>query len=233
MRIAEIFYSIQGEGELAGVPSVFVRTAGCNLRCEWCDTPHASWDPVFEELPLDAILHRAAVLLPAENAPKYLVFTGGEPLIAPEAIELTERFAGDGWHVTVETSGNVYQPVQCDLMSLSPKLANSTPWQRDAGKHAPAHERHRLDLPILQRLIDEYHHQLKFVVREPADLEEIDSILSQLRNVPVQQVQLMPEGTDAATLRRRAKWVVEACKDRGFRYCPRLQVELFGNARGK
>jgi len=170
---------------------------------------------------------------PDRERPQAPRLHGGEPLIAPEAVELTQRFADDGWHVTVETSGNVYQPVQCDLLSLSPKLANSTPWQRDAGKHAPAHEQHRLDLPILQRLIDEYHHQLKFVVREPADLEEIDSILSQLRNVPLQQVQLMPEGTDAATLSRRAEWVVEACKDRGFRYCPRLQVELFGNARGK
>ena len=53
MKIAEIFYSIQGEGTLVGVPSVFVRTSGCNLRCTWCDTPYTSWQPEGEDLTLE------------------------------------------------------------------------------------------------------------------------------------------------------------------------------------
>ncbi len=56
MKISEIFYSIQGEGMLAGVPSVFLRTSGCNLRCTWCDTPYTSWKPEGDDLPLDTIL---------------------------------------------------------------------------------------------------------------------------------------------------------------------------------
>ena len=56
MLISEIFYSLQGEGELTGVPSVFVRTSGCNLRCTWCDTPYASWNPEGEQRSVEQIM---------------------------------------------------------------------------------------------------------------------------------------------------------------------------------
>ncbi len=79
MRIAEIFYSVQGEGSLVGVPSVFVRTSGCNLRCSWCDTPYTSWNPEGEDLTLDEILDRASSF----SAARHVVLTGGEPMIAP------------------------------------------------------------------------------------------------------------------------------------------------------
>ena len=58
MKIAELFYSIQGEGKLVGVPSVFVRASGCNLRCTWCDTPYASWNPEGADVPVDQIVRR-------------------------------------------------------------------------------------------------------------------------------------------------------------------------------
>src|SRR5258707_13951653 len=84
VKISEIFYSVQGEGSLVGVPSVFVRTSGCNLRCVWCDTPYTSWRPEGDELSLDEILAR----VDASPQARHVVVTGGEPLIAPEIVEL-------------------------------------------------------------------------------------------------------------------------------------------------
>ena len=123
MRIAEIFYSVQGEGSLVGVPSVFVRTSGCNLRCSWCDTPYTSWNPEGEDLTVEEILARADRF----PAARHVVLTGGEPMIAPGIVELSQRFRELGLHITIETAGTVFAPVACDLMSISPKLANSTP----------------------------------------------------------------------------------------------------------
>src|ERR1700735_4981707 len=88
MRIAEIFYSVQGEGSLVGVPSIFVRTSGCNLRCSWCDTPYTSWNPEGDELSIENILDRAAVY----TAARHVVLTGGEPMITPGIAELSRRF---------------------------------------------------------------------------------------------------------------------------------------------
>src|SRR6202043_369064 len=111
MKIAEIFYSIQGEGMLAGVPSVFVRTSGCNLRCVWCDTPYTSWAPEGSEITVEEVL--ACV---RKHPAKHAVVTGGEPMIAPGIVELTKGIKQLGLHVTIETAGTVYQSVACDLM---------------------------------------------------------------------------------------------------------------------
>src|SRR5436309_3167609 len=136
MRIAEIFQSIQGEGLLTGVPSAFVRTSGCNLRCQWCDTPYTSWEPQGETLSVGAILDRLAAF-PTRHA----VVTGGEPLVAPEIEELCAALRERRYHVTVETAATVFKPVACDLASLSPKLSNSTPHERDGGRWALQHDR--------------------------------------------------------------------------------------------
>src|SRR3954466_13590322 len=148
MKIAEIFYSIQGEGSLIGVPSVFIRTSGCNLRCSWCDTPYTSWQPEGTDLSLDRILDEV-------HAPpaRHVVVTGGEPMIAPEIIPLTERLCDAGLHITIETAGTVFQPVACNLMSISPKLANSTP---DDPTWSSRHERLRIQPEVLGELMARY-----------------------------------------------------------------------------
>ena len=222
MKIAEIFYSIQGEGSLIGVPSVFVRTSGCNLRCAWCDTPYTSWKPEGADLPIDQILNEVKA-----HPARHVVVTGGEPMIAPEIIPLTERLRALGLHITIETAGTVVKPVACDLMSISPKLANSTP----AGPWAAQHDRLRIQPETLADLMAGYTYQLKFVIEKPDDLAEVRALVDML-HADREHVILMPEGTDPDVLRQRGLWLVEICKEEGFRFSPRLHVELWCNRRG-
>ena len=123
MLISEIFHSLQGEGQLAGVPSVFVRTSGCNLRCNWCDTPYASWAPEGRTMTVGEIV-TAVRQFPA----RHVVLTGGEPMIAPGIRELAAEFRRLSYHITIETAATIAPAgIACDLASLSPKLRNSTP----------------------------------------------------------------------------------------------------------
>ncbi|MDE3195002.1 MAG: 7-carboxy-7-deazaguanine synthase QueE [Acidobacteriota bacterium] len=223
MKIAEIFYSVQGEGGLVGVPSIFIRTSGCNLRCAWCDTPYTSWHPEGEDLPIDEILRRAAKYAGA----RHVVLTGGEPMIAPGIVELSQRFRDHGMHITIETTGTVFGSVACDLMSISPKLSNSTP----EGVFRAQHERLRINPGVLKRLAADYDYQLKFVIANEADLAEAQNVIAIL-NAPPGRVILMPEGTSAEILSERGRWIAELCKQHGYRFSPRLHVYLYGNRRG-
>ncbi|HEX3744336.1 MAG TPA: 7-carboxy-7-deazaguanine synthase QueE [Bryobacteraceae bacterium] len=222
MKIAELFYSLQGEGALVGVPSVFIRTSGCNLRCSWCDTPYTSWQPEGADLSLEQILDEVKA-----HPARHVVVTGGEPMILPEAIPLTERLRALGLHITIETAGTVFRPVACDLMSISPKLANSTP----SGPWAIQHDRLRIQTGVLRELVDRYPYQLKFVIAQPDDMAEVRALLETLR-ADRDRVVLMPEGTDRDVVRERSLWLAEICKSEGFRFSPRLHVELYGDRRG-
>lgn len=226
LKIAEIFYSVQGEGMLAGIPSVFVRFSGCNLRCEWCDTPYASWSPEGNDRTLEAVVADVR-----GHSANHVVVTGGEPMIAPAIVELTTRLNASDLHITIETAGTVYEPVVCDLMSISPKLANSTPHQREEGKWAAQHERLRYQPEVLKKLMGEYEYQLKFVVSSEQDLQEIETILKET-GADRSRVMLMAEGTSATRIQERARWIVEICKREQFRYSPRLHIDLWGDKRG-
>jgi 7-carboxy-7-deazaguanine synthase len=229
MLIAEIFHSIQGEGELTGVPSVFVRTSGCNLRCDWCDTKYASWRPEGEEMSMDEIV--ASVL---GYSADYCVLTGGEPMIAKGIHELAARLGSAGEHITIETAATLPpNGIVCDLASLSPKLSNSTPDAASANGWSERHERTRLQPEVIAQWIDGYDFQLKFVVATENDLQEIDDLLALVhRPIPRSKILLMPEGTDVATIRGRDETLIEVCKRRGYRYCNRLHIDLFGNTKG-
>ena len=222
MKIAELFYSLQGEGSLVGVPSVFIRTSGCNLRCSWCDTPYTSWQPEGTELDLNRIVDEVRA-----HPARHVVITGGEPMIQPEMVPLTGRLRALGLHITIETAGTVFQPVACDLMSISPKLSNSTP----GGSFAEPHDRLRIQPAVLRELMARYEYQLKFVVENPADVAEIRALLEAL-DAPRERVILMPEGTEHARLVERGQWLAEICKEEGLRFSPRLHIDLWGSRRG-
>lgn len=231
MLISEIFHSIQGEGELAGVPSVFVRASGCNLRCAWCDTPYASWEP--EGRPLSVPEITAEVQRHA--AARHVVLTGGEPMIAKEIRALAAELRGFGYHITIETAATVPPDgIACDLASLSPKLLNSAP---DAQRHAAwrrKHEALRWRPEAVRAWIDGgYPFQFKFVVTGPGDVDELEGMIASLgRDIPRHKVLLMPEGVTIEAIRARSGWLAGVCRERGYRYAHRLHIELFGNARG-
>jgi 7-carboxy-7-deazaguanine synthase len=227
MRISEIFYSIQGEGRLIGVPSVFIRTSGCNLRCVWCDTPYTSWRPEGKDWTIKGILCEVR-----KYPSRYVVITGGEPLLAPEIEGLTMALKRTGAHITVETAGTIFKPVACDLVSLSPKLANSTPRKRAGGKFARMHEARRLNFEVMAKFLEGYDYQLKFVVNQRDDFKEIRAILNKTGNVDPTRILVMAQGKTRPELKAKASWIVELCKKHGYGFTPRLHIELFGNRRG-
>jgi 7-carboxy-7-deazaguanine synthase len=230
VQISEIFYSLQGEGELVGVPSVFIRTSGCNLRCSWCDTKYASWRPEGEEVSLEEILAKIQQF-PA----RHCVLTGGEPMIAKDVRPLAQRLRALGMHITIETAGTVPpKGIACDLASLSPKLKNSTPVMGTIN-HAwiERHEKLRLQPAVLREWISSYPFQLKFVMERAEDLLEVQQVIESCGiAIPPWKVQLMPQGTDSTTVHGRDHFLAELCKEHGYRYCNRLHIELFGNTRG-
>ncbi|MHC4637651.1 MAG: 7-carboxy-7-deazaguanine synthase QueE [Planctomycetota bacterium] len=231
MKVTEIFYSLQGEGFLAGVPSVFVRLSGCALRCKWCDTKY-SWD------------HKAGkdhsisqILETVRKWPcRHVVITGGEPMInpyfghRPELLELITGLKSQKKHITIETAGIWFVPnLPCDLMSISPKLSNSTPQDPAVAK---VHNDSRLDTAVLGALIDEYDYQLKFVVESVSDLDEITRTIDKVGNVDSRKVMLMPQACTRDELLERSPMVAKLCKETGFAFSPRLQVLIWNNEKG-
>ncbi len=226
MIINEIFYSLQGEGRLVGVPSVFVRLAGCPLRCRWCDTKYALSESAGCEMSIEEL--KAEVL---KHPTRHLVVTGGEPLVAEGFGEMIKAFAESGMHITIETSGMEFIPdLSCDLMSISPKLANSTPTD---SKQAAEHEKHRFDIEALQQLIDNYDYQLKFVVDKPADLDEIAECIGQLKNINPFKIYLMPQARTRQELIEKSQMLAGFCLQTGFSLSARLQVLLWEGEKGK
>lgn len=230
LPIAETFFSVQGEGKLTGVPSFFVRLSGCNLRCKWCDTPYASWKPEGAPQTIPQLVAAAVA-----TGARHVVITGGEPFIFKRLQDLCDAMHAAGLHITIETAGTVFEPVICDLISISPKLANSTPWNdaRDLdGTWAKRHEERRINIAALNALLARFpDRQLKFVVQSEADIAEIDALLAQLQHWHREDVLLMPEGVVSPSHETR-KWVAETCMRRGWRYCTRLHIDIFGNKRG-
>lgn len=227
MRIAELFSSTQGEGFLTGTPSVFVRVSGCNLRCWFCDTPYASWQPEGENLSVEEIVAQVEQL---EGS--HVVITGGEPMAFEEVVSLSERIGRLGRHITVETAGTRYLPVRCDLMSISPKLSRSGPDPQRHADWARRHEQRRHAPDVMRRLVAQYPYQLKFVVDEPDDCREVEQYLAELPEIDRSRVMLMPQGIDTYHLAEKARWLEPYCAAHGLRYCARRHIEWFGPGRG-
>lgn len=208
---------------LAGVPSVFIRLAGCPLRCRWCDTAYA-WDYAAgtEYAPADLV---AAV---GRFSCAHVVVTGGEPMVGPDLtarpglLDLTRALKNLGQHITIETAGVRFVPdLACDLMSISPKLSN-----------ASDHERTCCDLTAAKSLIEAYPYQIKLVIDSPEDMPEVHEVLRQLGDVDPQRVMLMPQARTRQEFEKGASVVAQLCLEAGLRFGPRLQAVLWENRPG-
>lgn len=237
LPLNELFYSLQGEGKLAGVPTVFIRTSGCNLRCWFCDSYHTSWEPTHSWLSLDDIIEEVESYSDATH----VVLTGGEPLMHDESVELLDRLSERGYHTTVETNGTIYRETSIDLVSLSPKMENSIPTpERDPsgdGEWADRHDDRRLDFGAMGSLISEYEFQLKFVVTDETDLPEITALIDDLQAevdtaITNDNILLMPEGATRERLNETRELAAELAMEYGYRYTPRLHVDLWNDAPG-
>jgi 7-carboxy-7-deazaguanine synthase len=240
LPINELFESLQGEGRLAGVPSVFVRTSGCNLRCWFCDSYHTSWEPTHATMGVEEILAEVE-----SSDADHVVVTGGEPLMHDGVASLLEALDARGYHTTVETNGTIDCDAPIDLASVSPKLASSTPTPEkdptpedgptEAGEWAERHEERRIDLDALASLVESHDFQLKFVVSEREDMAEITDLLGRIRDaaaVPISDadVLLMPEGATREQIEETRPLTAELAREYGFRYTPRLHVNLWNDA---
>lgn len=222
----EIFVSIQGEGVTAGLPSTFIRLAGCNLRCTWCDTRYtwdwSQFDPRQEIVSLDTpeILARIQA-----TEPRNVVITGGEPLLQQaELASLASALKQGGWRIEMETNGTIVPTALGELVdqwNVSPKL-------QDSGNGLAERE----VAAALAWFAGCPSAFFKFVVVEPADVDEAVALATRY-GVARDRIVLMPEGVDQATLLNRSRWLVDRCTALGTRYSTRLHILLWGPERGR
>lgn len=228
LKIHETFVSIQGEGSLVGTLSSFVRLTGCNLRCSWCDSPATSWMPIGESRTVDDLVGECL------GGPRHVVVTGGEPLLQRPVLDLVRRLRAAGKHVTIETAGTVdLADLEVDLLSLSPKLSNSTPHNLRGLPSYDRHERLRSRTDVAKALMGRAKEwQLKFVVRPQhvrEDVREVDMWLARTFHGGLDnpaRVFLMPECTDPDALADAYAAIAPVCIERGLRLGERLHVHL-------
>ena len=240
MKHSETFISLQGEGVLTGIPSVFFRTSFCNLRCHFCDSGYTSWNPEDKDITLDEALKQ----ITSYNC-KHVVITGGEPFMwKRELPDLVNRLRNRNHHVTIETNATIYYPTRANLISMSPKLSGSTPSVERDVKWNARHERMRINDKAIRSFLDqkkneelhwtyrdEYDYQVKFVVTTDEDLEEIKEFEEKFK-VPREKILLMPEGTTKEDIERKQLPLAEYCIENNYRFCDRMHVRFWGDKRG-
>lgn len=242
MKISELFYSIQGEGKRSGYPSFFIRTNYCNLRCKFtsgnlCDTAYTSWDPDDEknlgETEIEKILNEYKKV----NC-KDVVITGGEPtMYLTELEELCRKLKeiNKELFITLETNGTYIGEFAkyADLISVSPKLSSSVPFNTDFEK---MHEKNRINTDVLRiynTLKEENKSdvQWKFVFTSGDDIKEIRELQTEV-GFADENVFLMPEGISVEDLNKNRLKTIEACLNNNFNYTDRLHIIVWGNKRG-
>lgn len=223
----EIFHSLQGEGETAGVPTVFLRLATCNLTCSWCDTKY-TWDwtnfDYDQEVITVTVSDVEKCILQFDCS--HLVITGGEPMLQQKGLTtLVQSLKDRGFYIEIETNGsltpNIEMSKAISQWNVSPKLINSGVDLR----HREVPEA----LKAFQHLDTVY---FKFVVTDSRDIDEVCSFVERY-DIPPDRVIVMPEGTTRKAVLARGKWIAQACIDKGFKFVTRNHILIWGDKRGR
>lgn len=237
VRISQdgIFYTLQGEGPLVGVPSLFVRLDTCNLRCKWgqteCDAAYTSWRPGSLRMDIDELVLQINHQMTMQKC-RHVVITGGEPMLQAEAVQaICRSVIGRGGHTTIETNGTIQIGCAADLICLSPKLRSSTPF---GTKYQQLHTENRWNPSAIRFLMEHYSYYFKFVIDHPQDYHEVFTMLAEVgqRLPDSDHVVFMPQGINQDELIEKGKWIAEDCKEFGVRFSPRLQIAIWGNKAG-
>ena len=209
----EIFYSLQGEGTRMGTPTVFLRLAGCNLHCSWCDTKY-SWKKGLS-MPAEEVVPR----IMAHDC-RALVITGGEPLMQQEALEQLLALLPQDMFIEMETNGTLVPSpsllARVGQWNVSPKLAH-------AGNEAAA----ALCAEALGVFAALPHAWFKFVVTGEQDWPAIAAL-----NLPQERIVLMPCATSRAALEAARPAVAEMCLKHRVRLGERMHLVLWDTKKG-
>jgi 7-carboxy-7-deazaguanine synthase len=163
MKINEIFYSIQGEGAWTGLPNIFIRTTGCNLRCSFCDTKYAY--NKGREMTLNEIIKKIK-----QYPCKYVCITGGEPLLQKDIIYLIDELLKKGYKIIIETNGSLSIEKLVDKKSLMISLDIKCP-------SSNMYENNYLENINFLKKGD----QIKFVIKNKKDYEYAKGILEKYK----------------------------------------------------
>lgn len=249
--------TIQGEGKLAGTPSLFIRLAGCNLRCIWqmsdgsfcrCDTSYASFHP--ENKKVWEVSEIVAVVKNNIGNMHHVVITGGEPLLQKKGVAALSKALKSELdvHITIESNGTLFDKEltkYVDLFSISPKLSNSNPSEKKMAFYnekecgaSKFHHEIRRNMSALQNYVDhsvkgDIDLQLKFVVGKQQAADEIlKDYLSVLKNYKKEDILLMPLGATHEEIAQSNPLVLKMCIENGWKYTPRIHIEIFGSKKG-
>lgn len=242
LPINELYTCVQGEGKLVGVPHILIRVSGCRLRCQFadsfCDTPYSSWSPEKGSFTYQDVRE----FYQKHSHINHTMITGGGPTLHPEMLQELCKIGKEYYQtITIETEGSEFVSTMADLISLSPKLSNSTPRPGTimpytgkvvTEKDKLRHEKWRSNYEAMSQLIDNHpDYQLKPVISSEEDLEEVKE-LQRILGVPNHMVYLMPEGLERSQLNERRKWLTELCVREGYNFTDRLHIITYGDERG-
>lgn len=242
-ELIDLHLCLQGEGRDMGTPAILVRFSCCNLTCQFkdgfCDSSYASWFPEKGKYKVSDIEE----LIIKNPQISYAFITGGNPSLDPKLLQVVVNlFRKYGYYIAIEDNGTSYKEiVGLDFVSLSPKLKNSTPClgtvvgpnneiREVTEKDIQRHEQIRTRYESIKKWIHNYDHQLKFVISEEEQIEEMENLLRAVDADP-NKVYLMPEGINREQLDKRRKWLVELCIIKGYKYTDRLHIVTYDNKR--